>query len=76
MNEQKTYVVEVVESHGWCSEEYVGERFLVVVDMKGSRGQAKFRVVEEPVPIYDLQENILYLTRRYLREEDVRVIED
>jgi hypothetical protein len=75
MIEQVKYVVEITAGHGWYKE-FVGDRFLVVVDMKGSRGCAKYRVIEEPVPVYDLEERIMYLTVRYLREQDVRLIED
>ncbi|MGA2505253.1 MAG: hypothetical protein ABSG01_14295 [Anaerolineales bacterium] len=77
MNEQKTYIVEITKGEGkqWFST-HLHERFLVIVDMAGSRGVAKYRVVEEPVLIYGIEECISYLTSRYIPADCCTVIED
>lgn len=77
MNEQKTYTVEITrgeEKQWFCY--HVGERFLVVVDMEGSRGCAKYRVVEEPLPIYSIEECLNYIINRYIPADCCILIEE
>ena len=77
MNEQQTFVVEITRGEGkqwFCFN--IGERFLVVVDLEGSRGCAKYRVVEEPLPIYSIEECLNYQINRYIPAECCTVVDD
>jgi hypothetical protein len=77
MIEQKIYVVEITGGKGrqWFVS-HLHERFLVVVDMKSSYGQARYRVVEDPVSEHDAAGLFLYKVRRFIPEDCCIVIDD
>ena len=82
MNDQQvprgqTKIVEITAGSGkaWYADK-IGQRFMVKVDMAGSRGLARWKVVEDPQLIYGVEERISYLCSRYVTEGDCKIVED